>query len=73
MKYVPKGTKLYILNLETNWWKPITIKIDYQLDEECSDPREHGWNVKGFTVYRNGLFYVAIEDGTEIVKENNPS
>ncbi len=72
LNFIPPNTKIYMLNSITNWWKPIIVKNENMVGEPELDPREHGRNVIGFTVYRFGGFYLAIDNDIELIHEYIP-
>ena len=72
VSFVPKNTKIYILNNLTYWWRPITIKDEVMLHELVKDTRECGWNVFGFFVYKVGALYLAVENTVKFIHEYIP-
>jgi hypothetical protein len=70
--FIPPKTKIYLLNNLTNWWRPVVVKNECMTHEIVRDTRECGWNVQGFTVYKIGACYMAIENDKPLIRHYIP-
>ena len=69
---IPEKTSIFILDSTTNWWKPLCLKNRITLDNKEEDPREFGWNIFGYTVYKYKSLHIAVDNKIKLIEEAIP-